>query len=199
MNCHQCGAPNRDGAAFCKRCGSPLGRAPVPPGQQPLRQPPPSAGSLCPACGRQLRSGAAFCQYCGASFRKAGSENKKDPWLGLRIALAALCLGMLVFGALTVPGKLRERLGGETPASQSGPAGQNNPAGQSGPAGQNNPTGQAAPEPADLAAGYAQIDAMLENGEPDAPEATAYVHDAYEWFCDDEGWVEVTENGGETP
>jgi hypothetical protein len=99
---------------------------------------------------------------------------------------------MVIFGALTIPGKIRERLDGAA-----APAGQTTPGTPAGPGG----AGQTAQDPAaaDLAAQYAQIDAMLENGELDAAEPTGYVHDGYEWFCDDAGWVEVTENGGEAP
>ena len=196
MNCNRCGAANRDGSAFCKRCGNPLRASAVPPGPQGGRNQTQSAEMLCPNCGRQIRRDAAFCKYCGVSFRAAGAS-PKDPWLGLRIVLALLCVGMIVFGVLTVPGKLRERRdGGAQPAKQPGAAGQTTPVTPTG-AGESTQSTPAS-ETANRAARYAQIDAMLENGELEEPEPV--MHDDYGWFSGDpEGWVAVTEEGGEAP
>ncbi|MBQ1411193.1 MAG: zinc ribbon domain-containing protein [Oscillospiraceae bacterium] len=194
MNCKQCGASNRDGSAFCKRCGSPLNGIPSSPGQQSAKTQ--SAVMLCPNCGRQIRGGAAFCKYCGASPQAAGAS-QKDPWLGLRIVLSFLCVGLLAFGAWKAPGKIRERIEGGKPSEvQNASTGQSSPTTPTGPA----ETGQsvAPSKPEDLAARYAQIDAMLENGTLDEPEPT--MHDDYTWFNGDpEGWVEATEEGGEAP
>lgn len=194
MNCNRCGAANRDGSGFCKRCGAPLNKNAADPGQPRVPVPSQDAGMLCPTCGRQIRRDAVFCKYCGASFQGANAA-QKDPWLGLRIVLAFLCVGMLIFAGLTVPGKIRERRGGDAlPAGQSAAPGQTGPATPTGPAG----PGQSTPAPADLSAAYAQIDAMADNGDWDEPEPT--MHDEYGWFSGDpEGWVAATEEGGETP
>lgn len=112
MVCQNCGTQNREGACFCKRCGKPLsGAAPTRP---------------CPACGRQVRQDAGFCKYCGARFGAPTPQGKaRDPWLGLRVALALLCAAMLVYGALTIPGKLQAL--GEAETTQAAARGEQGP------------------------------------------------------------------------
>ena len=46
MHCPSCQVENRQGARFCKACGSKLEQS-------------------CPACGNEVEAGAAFCDSCG--------------------------------------------------------------------------------------------------------------------------------------
>src|SRR5437879_4522639 len=48
MNCPSCGQPNRDGATFCRRCGSTL-----------------QVSTVCPKCGAATETGDQFCDSCG--------------------------------------------------------------------------------------------------------------------------------------
>ena len=47
MQCPRCQAQNREGARFCRECGSPF-------------------AVMCPSCGAQLEPGSRFCDGCGA-------------------------------------------------------------------------------------------------------------------------------------
>ena len=51
MQCQQCQAPNRDGAQFCRQCGTRL-------------------ESPCPACGAAVESESRFCDACGAAVQR---------------------------------------------------------------------------------------------------------------------------------
>ena len=57
MECATCGRPNPEGAAYCSRCGAPL-------------------GDSCAHCGRANPPGSAFCTACGnrLSAPDAGDE-----------------------------------------------------------------------------------------------------------------------------
>ena len=54
VKCDSCGAPNEEGARFCRECGSAI-----------LQQAAESGVLLCPTCGAQLAAEAKFCGECG--------------------------------------------------------------------------------------------------------------------------------------
>ncbi|MEA2461035.1 MAG: hypothetical protein QOH90_1212, partial [Actinomycetota bacterium] len=56
MFCDQCGTENRDGAKFCKGCGSTL-----------------TETSVCSSCGAALEPGAVFCDECGTPTNAAAT------------------------------------------------------------------------------------------------------------------------------
>lgn len=58
MRCPACERENREGAAFCDACGSPLAQA-------------------CSACGADVRPGARFCDTCGAQLGAAAPADLK--------------------------------------------------------------------------------------------------------------------------
>lgn len=53
VDCFACGAPNPQGAKFCKKCGISL------------------ATKECPACNRKNAADAIICQWCGHDYNKA--------------------------------------------------------------------------------------------------------------------------------
>src|SRR5689334_21184124 len=52
MQCPECGHDSRDGARFCRECGTPL----------PL---------ICPSCGNPAEPGSKFCEQCGEPLTSA--------------------------------------------------------------------------------------------------------------------------------
>src|SRR5262249_54946847 len=52
MQCPQCGHESREGAKFCRECGTRF-------------------AATCPSCGVQTEPGSKFCEECGASLGSA--------------------------------------------------------------------------------------------------------------------------------
>lgn len=48
MKCPPCQAQNREGAQFCRECGTRF-------------------GAVCPTCGAKVEGGSKFCDACGAT------------------------------------------------------------------------------------------------------------------------------------
>lgn len=64
LACAACGAPLRDGAAFCINCGVKVKTAAAP---------------ACESCGVPLRDGAVFCINCGAKVKTAAAPTVMIP------------------------------------------------------------------------------------------------------------------------
>ena len=61
--CEHCGAPLREGATFCGKCGHSL--EPAPPAEPTAIESESQPGPQCPQCGAVLREGATLCGKCG--------------------------------------------------------------------------------------------------------------------------------------
>jgi len=61
MECHSCGARNRDDAAFCTECGSKLSKAQ-------------KGNSNCPKCGYTNKADASYCSDCGAFLKNSQKQ-----------------------------------------------------------------------------------------------------------------------------
>jgi predicted amidophosphoribosyltransferase len=72
-NCGKCGAPLREGAKFCSKCGAKVEEA-----------------LFCDRCGAKLKAGDAFCDQCGAPVGGAAPATAK-PAPGTRKTVAAGC------------------------------------------------------------------------------------------------------------
>ena len=69
--CSKCGAPAREGAKFCRKCGNKLELS-LPVKEEPL---------FCDQCGAECEPGSTFCDSCGASLSDGSSAKvKDDPW-----------------------------------------------------------------------------------------------------------------------
>jgi hypothetical protein len=66
--CSRCGAQNKNGAAFCVRCGSSLAYS------APAAVAAPQAGVLCANCGTRNSAGSSFCKRCGSSLAFSASR-----------------------------------------------------------------------------------------------------------------------------
>jgi uncharacterized membrane protein YvbJ len=64
MFCQNCGAENKEGAAFCYSCGAGLRLVAKAPEELPISGPPPI---VCKSCGTQIKPGDIFCSKCLAS------------------------------------------------------------------------------------------------------------------------------------
>ena len=60
MNCPDCNFENREGARFCKECGSNLEHA-------------------CSGCGTVYELGSKFCDECGCSLAQDSKSTKTEP------------------------------------------------------------------------------------------------------------------------
>src|SRR5262245_50640012 len=60
MTCIQCRAENRDGARFCRECGTTL-------------------AVVCPSCGTKAEAGSKFCDSCGTSLTAAPEKPTAPP------------------------------------------------------------------------------------------------------------------------
>ncbi|MDR3166284.1 MAG: zinc ribbon domain-containing protein [Synergistaceae bacterium] len=71
QTCLKCGAPAKEGDAFCRRCGTKhFGGAS---GMKPF----PEVERVCPNCGNTLRSAARFCDLCGEECVKVRHERRR--------------------------------------------------------------------------------------------------------------------------
>jgi hypothetical protein len=68
--CPKCGAQNKNGAAFCVRCGSSLAYSPP----AAMAGATPQTGVLCANCGTRNSAGSAFCKRCGSSLALSASR-----------------------------------------------------------------------------------------------------------------------------
>src|SRR5712691_9547301 len=55
MKCPRCQAENRDGARFCRECGT-------------------TFGAVCSVCGAKIEAGSKFCDSCGAPVATASAQ-----------------------------------------------------------------------------------------------------------------------------
>lgn len=115
--CKQCGKPLRENARFCAACGATVRAA----GQTEARP-----ATTCVHCGAALKATSKFCPRCGQTvgvtgdpavqFAPQASGKQKKPGLFYaNIALAAVCVGLIVLGIFTIPQKK-----GESPTVQPG-------------------------------------------------------------------------------
>ncbi|MBQ3356214.1 MAG: zinc ribbon domain-containing protein [Oscillospiraceae bacterium] len=112
--CKQCGRPLRENAKFCPTCGVTVTKTVQP------------AAPVCASCGGALKATSKFCPRCGQTvgvtcdpavqFAPQASGKQKKPGLFYaNIALAAVCVGLIVLGIFTIPQKK-----GESPTVQPG-------------------------------------------------------------------------------
>ena len=90
MNCPKCGKEVKDGATFCKYCGSPI---------IPHKQ-------VCPKCGKENDEDALFCEECGTSLVQEKAPAKKDT-RGTKEKLSPifsmiLSISMIVYFSLSI-------------------------------------------------------------------------------------------------
>lgn len=114
--CKQCGRPLRENAKFCPACGATVTKTVQP------------AAPVCASCGGALKAVSKFCPRCGATVGSAAAPQtqqyapphpaakpKKAGLFYANIALAAVCVGLIVLGIFTIPQK-----NGASPTAQPG-------------------------------------------------------------------------------
>ena len=128
--CVKCGAPLRDGAGFCQKCGAAVETSEKAPESNRVEFDP-AAGiqPFCSFCGAPLRNGAGFCPKCGRPTHKGEAELPQKPWekigkpafggrTGLVAAVAALSLVVVTLTVLLATGALSGGSKTVTPVSK---------------------------------------------------------------------------------